>query len=147
MDAHLKAIENETKGTCESTTSVRQIKSATRQEVKARALPLRPPRRRARVAYEGCRAEKMRKHGKSLGSLKFEDTMQKKGGEGQQTHPSEQPRRLVIVARKGCREERVLSVVELVRPYCGERHWRGSGEEREYGWGRSGESQVGAEKW
>ena len=79
MDAHLKAIENETKGACESTTSVRQIKSAARGEVKARALPLRPPRQRAKVACEGCRAEKMRKH-KSLESLKFEDTMQKGGG-------------------------------------------------------------------
>jgi hypothetical protein len=99
MDAHLKAIENETKGASEPTTSVRQIKSAARREVKARALPPRPPRRRARVAYEGCRAEKMRKHGKSLESLKFEDTMQKKGGRGQQTRPSEQPRRRVKVAR------------------------------------------------
>jgi hypothetical protein len=99
MDAHLKAIENETKGACESTASFRKTKSATRREVKARALPLRPPRRRARVAYEGCRAEKMRKHGKSLESLKFEGTMQKKGGRGQQTRPSEQPRRRIKVAR------------------------------------------------
>jgi hypothetical protein len=73
-------------------------------------------------------------------SLRFEGTMQKKGGRGQQTRPSEQPRRRVKVIRKGCREERVLSVVELVRPYCVERHWRGSGEQRECGWGRSGES-------
>jgi len=54
--------------------------------------------------------------------------MQKKGGRGQQTRPSEQPRRLVKVARKGCREKRVLSVVELVQPYYGERHWRGISE-------------------
>jgi hypothetical protein len=66
----------------------------------------------------------MRKHGKSLESLKFEDTTQKKGGR-QQTCPSEQPRRLVKFARKGCREERVLDVVELVRvrPDYGERHF------------------------
>jgi hypothetical protein len=85
----------------------------------------------------------MRKHGKILESLKFEDTMQKKGGRGQQTRPSEQPRRLVKVARKGCREERGMSVVELVQPYYGKRHWRGSCEERECSWGRCSESQVG----
>ena len=85
---------------------------------------------------------KNEKHWKSLESLNLR-TPSKRRGRGQQTRPTEQPRRRVKVTHKGCREERLLGVVELIRPYYGERHWRGSGEERECGWGRSGESQDG----